>query len=182
MILCTLESIIYKHLGRLATFPYTLAEFPNLIFLVFFSQLALWLSYIAIFRVPVFSALHSPWKMSFCPCVRVDQSSVYAPCVSAVQQWHLPWNLRKMCVRVGAIVNKPHAKLLLVIFHVFSLAPLAKSKEFKILRSFVSFFLPFATSCHPPPAPLSWWCLNFGELLLRDIEFGKGHSLRLTHC
>lgn len=32
-----LEPVIYKCLGRLAAFPYTLTEFPNLIFSVFFS-------------------------------------------------------------------------------------------------------------------------------------------------
>lgn len=132
-----LEPIIYKCGVRLATFSCTVAELPNLIFLFFLFQLALQFCYIAIFRVPVFSQLKSLWKIRFCPSV--DGTSMCVTCMSAVQQWHSPWNLRKMCIRIDAVANKPHAKLLLVIFHVFSLAHLAKSKEFKIMRSFVSF-------------------------------------------
>lgn len=68
-----------------------------------------------------------------------------------------------MCVKVDAVVNKPHAEFLVVISHVFSLAPLAKFKEFKVLGGFeeLCLFFPCAT---PTPPAFSWWCLYFGEL------------------
>ena len=85
------------------------------------------------------------------PSTAAGRSSVGAPCLPAVPHWCSPSNLVKRRVRVDAVVNKPHAELLLVISHVFSLAPCAKSKEFKVLRSFVSFFPSLCHSALPFP-------------------------------
>lgn len=83
--------------------------------------------------------------------------------LSAGKQQHSPWNVGKMCVKVDAVVNKPHAEFLVVISHVFSLAPLAKFKEFKVLGSFEELCL-FSPCVTPAPPAFSWWCLYFGEL------------------